>query len=82
MLAGEPDSFSWPRSNTSVSESSDGGSAARAAPRHMLNKPQAQLLRQAGWCNLCCPWRPHNLTAPSLKLTLKCQAWFVQGSNL
>jgi hypothetical protein len=47
MLAGEPDFSSWPRSNILVSDSSDGGSAARAAPRQTLNKPQAQLLGQA-----------------------------------
>jgi hypothetical protein len=40
MLAGEPDFSSWPRSNILVSDSSDGGSAARAAPRQTLNKPQ------------------------------------------
>jgi hypothetical protein len=47
MLAGEPDSFSWPRNITadiSVSESSDRGSAARAARRQLFSKPQAQLL--------------------------------------
>jgi hypothetical protein len=47
MLAGEPDSFSGPRSNIFVSESSDGGSAARAALRQIFNKPQAQPLGQA-----------------------------------
>jgi hypothetical protein len=51
MLAGESDSFSWPRSITAnilVSESSDRHSAARAAFRQILNKPRAQLLGQAG----------------------------------
>jgi hypothetical protein len=40
MLAGEPDSCSWLRSNILVSESSDGGSAARAAPRQILTNPE------------------------------------------
>jgi hypothetical protein len=42
MLAGELDSFSWPLSITAnilVSKSSDRGSAARAAPRQILDKP-------------------------------------------
>jgi hypothetical protein len=47
MLAGEPESFSWPRSDMLVSEPGEGGSAARAAPRQTPNKPQAQLLAQA-----------------------------------
>jgi hypothetical protein len=48
MLAGEPDSFIWPRSSILVSESSDGGSAARAVLRHILNnQTPAQLLGQA-----------------------------------
>jgi hypothetical protein len=50
MLAGEPDSCSWPRSITANildSESKDRGSAARAALRQTPNKPQAQLLCQA-----------------------------------
>jgi hypothetical protein len=47
MLAGDPDSFSWIAANILASESSDHGSAARAAPRQILNKPQAQLLGQA-----------------------------------
>jgi hypothetical protein len=51
MLAGQPDSFSWPRTITAdflASESSDRGSAARAALRQILNKPLAQLLGQTG----------------------------------
>jgi hypothetical protein len=50
MLAGGPDSFSWPRSSTAsilVSGSSDRGSAARAALRQTLSKPPAQQLGQA-----------------------------------
>jgi hypothetical protein len=50
MLAGEPDVFSWPRgitANVLVPESSNRGSAARAARREILNKPQVQLLGQA-----------------------------------
>jgi hypothetical protein len=47
MLAGDPDSFGWITATILVSESSDRGSAARAAPRQILNKPQAQLLGQA-----------------------------------
>jgi hypothetical protein len=51
MLAGEPDSFSWPRSITAnilVPDSSDRHSAARAALSQIRNKPRAQLLGQAG----------------------------------
>jgi hypothetical protein len=50
MLAGEPDSSSWPRSSTAsiwAPESSDRGSAARTALCQILNKPRAQLLGQA-----------------------------------
>jgi hypothetical protein len=50
MLAGDPDSFSWPRvitANVLGSESCDRSSAARAALRQIPNKPRAQLLGQA-----------------------------------
>jgi hypothetical protein len=40
-------SVGFVRSNILVSESGDGGSAASAAFRQILNKPQAQLLGQA-----------------------------------
>jgi hypothetical protein len=50
MLSGGPDPFSSPRSITASIlgfESSDRGSAARAALYQIRNKPEAQLLGQA-----------------------------------
>jgi hypothetical protein len=47
LLAGEPDSYSWAGINILVSEAGDGGSAARAGLRQILDKPRAQRLGQA-----------------------------------